>query len=274
MAENKNHINFDKKEVDELFLDIATLIENGTYFEEAKKWYCQKYILVYVQRRFLFLISILLLISCYVTVKECGTYFPLEKKVPLAVENSDPSSYYFELFKLSNPNEDIRQVNEGLMRYFVKEFVINFESYDFKNNFEQIEKNRLFIKNYGEKSLLEQFDERMSNINIDGFKLKYHKSTKREIKVENVKILNANNQEDIVYFKTIFPKEDFLETKDSFTAIVKFTAYERNVKGNFPFKYIAFVKIKFPFVVYNKSKKDFEKIEFNILDYEVVALKP
>lgn len=273
MAKNNTPISFDKKEVDELFLDIATLIENGSYFEEAKKWYCQKYILVYVQRRFLFFISIILLLSCYATVKECGTYFPLEKKVPLAVENVDPSSYYFELFKLSNQNENIRQVNEGLMRYFVKEFVINFESYDFKNNFEQIDKNRLFIKNYSEKPLLEQFDEKMSNLNIDGFKLKYHKATKREIKVESVNILNASNPEDVIYFKTIFPKEDFLETKNSFTAIINFTAYERNVKGNFPFKYIAFVKIKFPFVIYNKTKKDFEKIEFNILDYKVVALK-
>ena len=270
---NNQEIYFDTKEVNELFDDIATMVESGQYFDEAKKWYAQKYILIYVQKRFLFLISILTLFSCYFVVKSCQTYFPLEKKVPLAIENSDPATYYFELINLSQPKASIKEVNEALINYLVKEFVENFESYDSKNNFAQLEKNRRFINNYGSKELLNIYDLRMDNVNIDGFKIKYHKNTKREVIIENSFVLSNQNPSSVEQFKQYFPQEVFLEGSDVFTLLINFTAYERNVNGNNPFKYIAMAKIKFPYIQYNKKKKDFEPVQFQIMDYKAIAIK-
>jgi type IV secretory pathway component VirB8 len=109
---------------------IASLIDDGTYFQDAYRWYERVYVSPLSERAHALLLTVLCcVVSLFMAITLLGL-FPITATEVVALRMEDMDSKLPRLKALGQGNED---ADTSLMRFFVQEYVRNRELYEPEN---------------------------------------------------------------------------------------------------------------------------------------------
>ncbi|MEI7668520.1 MAG: VirB8/TrbF family protein [Pseudomonadota bacterium] len=103
-------------------------IENGAYYTQARGWYSEVFHRPIAERSFYIVIIILASINFLYAASSVLGIFPLSISVPFVVYTENSIEDWPRMQKLSF--DDSRNKNIAVMKYFIKSYITNRESYD------------------------------------------------------------------------------------------------------------------------------------------------
>ena len=110
--------------------DIAREIEDGTYFQAGRQWYSQLFHLPLAERSYFIIIIFLAIVNGYFAALSFSGVFPISPRIPFFVYSNN---VWEDLPSINRIAESKGQdKNEAVMKFLVKNYVINRESYDLK----------------------------------------------------------------------------------------------------------------------------------------------
>lgn len=174
---------------------VAHEVRSGRYFEDAKSWYFQKFIAVVWQRNWLLLLAIAGGFAAIVSVFALFSILPVveRKNIPISSPNID--EMVAESVKLERA--DGVSMDEGFLRFFVKEYVTRRESYDFF----RAESNAAFVKAQSDPLAFQAYDALWGANNPQSLYNRLGKDSERVIKVRSVQLnLNVEPHVAVVQF--------------------------------------------------------------------------
>ncbi len=256
MSESRKFNNDDYRE-------LAEKIESGQYFQEAQDWYLKKYMYQFIERSYLIMLLLALLILGMFLRSYYHSILPIRKSLPIQVNISSAAEYSTRITYLGNGRKDF-DVNDVYVNYFAGRFVEAIESYDYRDDFKKLRINKTLIHELASSDIYDYYMDKISIRNADSVILKYRKKIYRVINVDKSKTEIALIPKD---------KNDIYNDKNDdmrkYQATVNFTAteYDRNgigTKSNWQAKFI----LSFQTIKYNFKEKDFSPLNFKVLSYE------
>ncbi len=271
------------------FKEIAEAVKDGSYFSDARSWYGSKYIFPLVERSYFILICIaafLILLLSFSTYKDIQ---PLKKEIPMLVNIPDTSEEYARIRKLAR-NENIVDTNIILMKFLSSRYIKAWESYDYKDEFQQIHKNINYIGQFSIINLQKRYDEKVSIRNPDSITLRYRDDVVRKIEVydgdladdgrtlpNSFLIANSNTMPEAANKMrnaiTPFARQTIADKEDQYTVIMDYEAIEITEDGEETSTHRAKIDFFFPKLRYNREEEKFEDLEFFVIDYQTVEIE-
>ncbi len=223
---------------------ISSKINTGEYFEEARKWYFDKYLVAKSQHIYSFIIAAVLCFSSYVTLKTAMiNYEP--KTFPMPLYFNNVTSSFLNISPLSQEGDSI---NISIARYMLTYYVKTRESYNPlkinpSNWFEYISK----IRSISSRKAFNEFQSHIDpSVNPDSPIVLYKDSAERSIEVKNI-LFHGNQLEP-----------------DSATVI--FDAIEKNRHDTLKTSWKAEIQFNMPDM--NNVFEDHRIMEFIVTKYE------
>ena len=249
-------------------------VESGEYYSEARKWYMDKYILPACERNYLILLLVLISCAAVYTYTVLDSIMPITKKIPILVTISDMSQQYAQIKKLSY-SDDISVKSDDpdrhIVAYLMEKYIIAKESYDYENNFKQLEKNRSYIQQFSSPEIFRHYEGTISTRNLDSPVLKYRKHTTRTAE-PLPESFNIDKRFD-EYFATRESAVGSIDQAREYTASMNFIATEQNVRGKMPTKWRAEIDFLYSGVTFNHDEGEFYPLQFTVLDYRIAQLQ-
>jgi len=116
---------------------VKASVDSGVYFKDATDWYLFRYLSPICDRTKLLIGTVLAIIVVYSLYEVIDSSFPLVEEKPIFVWEKDVSRYFPYLIKLK-PKEgeedydaNILSVDEAVLKYLVKLYVSERESFEF-----------------------------------------------------------------------------------------------------------------------------------------------
>ena len=107
---------------------IAQEIENGLYFTKARRWYSLLFHSPIAERSYYTIVIILSMVNVYFAILSFVGIFPLKVAIPFATYTDNIQEDMPQIRKLAE--NKLQDKNEVVMKYMLKQYVINRESYD------------------------------------------------------------------------------------------------------------------------------------------------
>ncbi len=197
----------------EEYHQIAESIENGSFFEESKKWYRTLYLSILTDRCFYIIVTIIATLAALFAIFGLLRLLPISPAEPMLFPMKNTLR---DTPIMSRLRDDIYEpVNLALARYHVKAYVKKREDYDF----ERVQSRFRFLKGYSDKTTMETYSRYINPASPRSPINKYQKSTVRDIEITDTIIRKADGTaEDIIDWSEI--------EKNAFVADVYFSARE------------------------------------------------
>ncbi len=172
--------------MDDLNRSISQYVKTGQYYEDAKKWYANKYIFISSQRTY-----IVIILSFYlVALSILGLFYMETNPAPPVVNymalTEDIAKAYAIIVPAGDAN-DSPQVQ--VTKYMVAKYVKMREAYKYSNRDSQLN----FIKNSSEEGEYLKYYQATSINNPASPVMLYQEGNVRTVNVENVKLLQYNS---------------------------------------------------------------------------------
>ncbi len=172
---------------------IQEYIKSGKYFEEAQKWYNNKYLYPLFQRSIVFVLLAVLVILITVTLINVYSLLPLNKRVQYIISVDEE---FNGAAKVTNANEVLGKPLQSIIKILAESYLIQRESYDYNNLVSQFE----YIKNKSTRIIFRKFYNYMSLENYQSPVLRYQNIAKRKITIYSTVF---NNDEQLsIYFNS------------------------------------------------------------------------
>lgn len=249
--------------------EVAQAVRDGSYFEHAKIWYQDKYMMPAVERTLFIFITIMALMISYSAIKITGRFLPLAREVPVMTGISDAVSTYTTIKSLAIPNID--DSDAELMKYLAMHYIRAFETYDYSDKHRAIKRNFNIIRQLSDDGPVQQFRSYMSPMNRDGMALRYRYHTKRFIEFPPmaVRFEGGLTKEELDEQRKKSDNEQLKRNK--YKLEVRFNALEENVKGTFSTPYKAVMLVEYGNIEYEEEARQFFPLHFKVLEYESQA---
>lgn len=168
--------------MDEISKSVAHNVKTGEYFDDARKWYNQKYIHPVTERSFIVLVFIVTSLAFLVVLYTFNAIFPVRREVPFVVKVEDSIDYFSVIKPLIRDNESPQQ---ALNRHLIENYVTAYESYSFKD----IAKLEARIRGSSTKRVYKAYSSFMSTTNPESPLLLYQRTSSRHIKILSTEIV-------------------------------------------------------------------------------------
>ena len=210
----------------------------------------------------LIFLSIVLLVVAYSTL---FSFYPLKTYKPVFIVNDDQATKYPTLKAIGNVHNPVENPQPVVQKYLLKKFVEAYETYDFRNNFARLERNKKVITQLSDEDTARQYDNFMNVTNPDSPMLRYHKEALRKVEVDKgsfsiQKISGTAGQS--------------ADSSQRYTATVDFSATETSITTGVQQKNTWRAKISFVYkdIRYDRKTRDFMPLKFKITKYSVEKL--
>ncbi len=250
----------------EYYKEIAEKVESGELFIEARHWYLGTYLNRFVERSYLVVIFLMMLVLMGFVVYYYASILPIKKSVPIQVEIKDAANESTRISYMGNKRKDF-SIDKIMIKYFSARFVEALESYDFRDNFKKLKKNQNIINTLGNNDIKSYYEDLVSFRSGNSIILKYKKDVIREIFIDTDKIEIAQNEIDV-------------ENPDlnKYEVTVNFTVKETNkFSGTMLSSWQSKIGLSFENIRYNYEERDFSPLNFKVYNYrsdEIEAAKP
>lgn len=173
------------------YKEVALMVENGTYFEDARRWYVSKFLFLYCMRASLFFVGVLMLVAAYIMIDCYQTTFA-SMRVPFSIYAKDQVNYFPIIKPLAFQKEPLEV---SIARYFVTKYVTLREAYA---PFDYSEENKpTLLSKVGALSTKKTFKEFEDYIDPDENPESpialYKNQVRRTITINNVELISNNN---------------------------------------------------------------------------------
>ncbi|WP_343288926.1 VirB8/TrbF family protein [Wolbachia endosymbiont of Encarsia formosa] len=204
-------------------------VKNKSYFRKAVEWYCHRYLFCVVERSWMALIALLLLVCLFLSLLNIYLLLPVKKDLNFVKYTNQTEDEFSTIHKLSFSEKEDEYTS--IARYLVSQYVEAYESSQIVES--KYQEN--FIKNNSIYKIYQDFQEKVNDEAV---------SSTRKITNINVTTLSIDRlTKNLVTFAgnatVIFTAEQNNKTKD-YAVEVSFTL--SNIKatlgGTVPFKFI------------------------------------
>jgi type IV secretory pathway component VirB8 len=231
---------------------IRDAIKQGSYFEDARKWYMYTYLTPLTERAWLLISCGILLLLAVFTFLTLFFLFPVNKRFVFLVEIPNTLEEYATIRPLSKGQSRQQEAIEDMWRYLLSQYVLMRESYPLQGNHPSLlERQRLFISNNSSREVFEQFQRYMGLQNPTSPLLRYQSNTVRRITIQRITFSS--------------PKENEQTAKISFTASVK--------QGNQEKISTWYADIRFTYINPLTLVQKRSTLDFRVIDYTTVLIK-
>ncbi len=130
--------------------ELKEKIQDGTYFQDARKWYSVVYMSLISERIFYVILTVIAVLTMVVAIIALNRLMPLTPTIPLFISSNDVLRNLPRIIPLAKPGE---QTNPALRRFYVDAYVKSRENY-FKDRVNQYVR---FIFNNSDRQTYEVF---------------------------------------------------------------------------------------------------------------------
>ncbi len=244
------------------FRELSEKIESGEYFIEAREWYLGTYISRFFERTYIIIILLIVLALMILAIYYYSSITPIKKSVPIKVEIEDASVLSTRISYMGDRQKEF-SIDTILLKYLSARFVEALESYDFRQDFKKLEKNKRIISKLGNADINTYYQDITSIRSANSLVLKYKKDVIREVFIDPNKIEIAT--------KGTLPDSEFKQ----YEITINFSARETNrFTGVFVSLWQAKLGVNFENITYLKDKKDFNDLNFKVTSYKSYEVAP
>lgn len=238
------------------FREISEKVESGEFFIEAREWYLSTYLNKFFERSYLVIIFFMLTVLMSMTIYYYISILPIKQSVPIQVEIED-SSVLSTRISYMGTNEKDFSINDIMLKYFSARFIEALESYDFRDDFKKLKKNKNVISTLGNQDIIMYYDDLISLRSRNSIILKYKKDVIREVFVNSGKTELA--------LKEVSPDNP---DSNKYEVTVNFTVRETDkYKGVSLSEWQAKIGLNFETIRYIRDKKDFSPLNYKVYSY-------
>ncbi len=238
------------------FREISEKVESGEFFIEAREWYLSTYINRFFERSYLVIIFSMIMGLMGLTTHYYMSILPIKQSVPIQVEIEDSSVLSTRISYMGTDKKDF-SIDEIMLKYFSGRFVEALESYDFKEDFKKLKRNKNIIDTLGNQDISMYYDDLISLRSGNSIILKYKKDVIREVFINPEKI-------EVAF------KERSIDNPDinKYEVTVNFTVRELDkYEGINLSEWQAKIGLNFENIRYIRDKKDFSPLNFKVYSY-------
>ncbi|WP_068651427.1 VirB8/TrbF family protein [Wolbachia endosymbiont of Trichogramma pretiosum] len=204
-------------------------VKNKSYFRKAVEWYCHRYLFCVVERSWMALIALLLLVCLLLSLLNIYLLLPVKKDLNFVKYTNHTEDEFSIIHKLSFSEKEDEYTS--IARYLVSQYVEAYES----SKIIESKYQENFIKNNSIYKIYQDFQEKVNNEAV---------SSTRKITNTNVTTLSIDRSiKDLVKFAgnatVVFAAGQNKKMKD-YAVEVSFTLsnMEATLTGIIPFKFI------------------------------------
>lgn len=192
MAKNSNKIDFDAD-------NIKSSIESGNFFEESKRWYQQKFVMLIHEKTYFLVVTILSIVCVLYSINIVQNFLPLEPNETFTLSfDADMETPGIEFFDIEQNAQNPRT---AILMYFAQRYVNMLETYEPSNKF--LNKNLGLIKKTTTPQIHTAYYRRLV-IEADSLIKQYGQTKRREIFISRITPIYLREQkEEENIFETI-----------------------------------------------------------------------
>lgn len=252
--------------------EIAKSIESGDYYENAKQWYSQKYLMAHIERSYVIILAFFAIIISIISFNVIVGFLPLSKKVNFAVSISDQSDYFATIQHIGPRNEPYpdHSVSELLTSHFVDAW----ESYDYEDDYAKLVATTNSIEQFATPDILLKYKQETYNLgNLNSQKVRYRNYVKRDIKV-----LDNRTTRNRTTYRLQGGHKQKIDRKridngidpasEPYKATILFDATEISETGQKTTRWKAEIDFYYTNVSYDTEKGEFNPIQFEVIGYK------
>lgn len=132
--------------------DLARSVGDGSYFDQAKKWYRAEFVAPIAQRSWMMIIAAASIFCAICGMLALKGLLPLTERPAIPASQDNIDNYVIQGMRLRQGGESI---DEAMLRFFFTEYVERRESYSVK----RYEDYHNFVKAHSDEESFRQYDE-------------------------------------------------------------------------------------------------------------------
>ncbi|MDA0902445.1 MAG: VirB8/TrbF family protein [Proteobacteria bacterium] len=247
---------------------VKESVENGSYFKDATDWYIFRYVNPICERTVLFFLAAICIFITYNLVITIKDSLPVVEETPIIIKAKD-ASLYFPIIKKLKDSEDLRTVDEAVLKYLITTYVKDREEYDFrKSDIEVVNKKFRRIENTSSDKEYRAFQEFMSTNNAASPINNFGKNAYRRIDIRSFKF-------NRVQVRNVFDKtKDFISANVPTEAEVRYRAVTTINNKPVAEEYLSRISFRFSGIdaedILNKTQRE---LGFLVTDYKIYRVK-
>lgn len=250
--------NIQNEKIDNLNL-VKEVYESGNYFKDAFEWYTLKFFGIYVERFLFFILFIFSIIIISISGITLKNLFPIKEQFPVLVKQKkimfEPRIEKLRPEKLNYNN------NESLGRYLAIYYLRELMNHNYINsNMDALNEKLERIKIYSSK---EAFEKAKKIVNTKFTEL-FNKNISQTATIRTFRFV-GNNKDS--FSKAV--KKD----KSIYTVEMDYYIITNTADGPINEHQKILLTFKFNEINYNKRLKQFDKIVFTVVDFDIKTLK-
>jgi type IV secretory pathway component VirB8 len=258
----------DPQEQEEYKEFIKRSVKDGSYYKDALDWYIFRYINPVCERTMLFFIAIIAGLTTYALILIVKNSLPLVEKVPVVIRAED-TSLYFPVIKKLKDSQDIRTVDEAVVKYLLVNYLKEREEYDFrKADIEALNRKFNAIRNNSSVQEYRNFQAFMSRENAASPIANFGKNITRKIEINSVNF--KRGQIDTFAQRA----KDFMSAELPEEVEIRYNTITNDSGKVMTEKY--FTRITFKFSGVNEKRdtdeKGTERLDFLVISYKTYKI--
>lgn len=203
--------------------EIARKVRDGSYFKDAQNWYSGKYLYPVAERAMMFLFASATIFALIPIATLVKTSVQSDNSVPVPIIVEDSTSHQAIISPLAKNGETAQ---EAVAKYLISDYVKARENYSYNVMGNNDERRMLIkkIKSSSAKSVLDEYNNYMSEANPYSPLVKYKDHTKRVIDIVSVQFIDKDKASGKakVLFKATEISNDGTEQKSMWEALIHF----------------------------------------------------
>ncbi len=185
--------------MDDINRSISRHVKEGKYYEDARLWYINRFVLPMSERTYLLIVMSFYIFALVVSGYYYSNTKPAEPEVTYMLSTNDISTTYAVINSIGDARE---QPQIGITKYIVANYVITRESYSY--NPDNIKNQLAFIQNTTVGTEFLKYKFMTSENNPNSPIMVYQDKYRRSIAIKKVDLSKtpSNTQQAMVYFQS------------------------------------------------------------------------
>ncbi|MDR2077351.1 MAG: hypothetical protein LBP39_00085, partial [Rickettsiales bacterium] len=246
---------------------VAAIVDSGTYFNDARDWYCLKYLAAFSERTFFIVISamsVTIVLLLYLTIVNI---LPLKESFPVLVRQRDAVKYYSTI-KAVKPEKLSYNSNEAILRLLLIRFVRELFTHSYKTGkIEDLNTKLLKISNYSTDEVLKKFRTDFNQI----INQMFNKNIEQTVQIKYFKFKEKENSGSgkygLGFLRKLIPKTKVFSEAELEYDVSVILPGEKITNS-----YKILLDFKFDTIKYNSLRKEFSKPVLIITNYSIQSV--
>lgn len=212
-------------------MSIKKFVETGEYFEQARAWYNEIFLLPLIIRSYVFILLVVIFFCFGILTLNAYLLLPLDKQVMYIINVEDTSEFNSKIIHADYYDNDNHR---SIAKIFVEKYITIRETYDY----EALPKYLLFVQNNSTKAIYNRYNYGFSLDNPRSLVLKYQEDVRRTAQIKSLNFIDDNSAVAVCNAKAVSPKGQTVEDMDwEITLNFIMDGIDPNIKENTQFNF-------------------------------------